>query len=223
MISLYLRGPRALWCAAAAAAFVVWASVPVSAQNGAENATPPAAVQDASPAMLMPIGANEWALAGAAGWGVPIFGYGIDNAFAFPALSWARVLTRPAGHGVLRGQFEWGIEVIPFFAQYSPDRAYGVGISPLVWRWNFLPRGRLSPFAELGGGVLWTNVDLPDETTRANYTAHVTLAVRLLGANGRGAMLGYRFEHISNGNRADTNPSVNAHAIVIGWSVFQHR
>ena len=210
-----LYPPARLW---PALALVVLFAVPASAQDSAETA-PPAGAPDPSVTAL-PIGTNEWTLAGAAGWGRPIFGYGTDNAFAFPSLSWARVLTRPAGHGALRGQFEWGIEVIPLFGQYHPESALGVGVSPLVWRWHFMPRGPIAPYAELGGGVLWTDVDVPSDTTRANYTAHVTLAVRLAGAKARGAIIGYRFEHISNGNRADTNPSVNAHTVIVGWSLF---
>lgn len=199
-------------------------TVALAATAQAQDGTPPDAGAGAPAAeIVLPLGADEWSIAGAAGWGVPIFGYGIDNAFAFPALSWARVLTRPAGHGLLRGQFQWGVEVIPLFTQFTPDRAYGVGVSPLLWRWNFEPRAHASPFAELGGGVLWTNRDLPPETTRANYTVHVTLGVRVLGARSRGATIGYRFEHISNGNRANTNPSVNAHAVVVGWSAFTGR
>jgi hypothetical protein len=178
---------------------------------------------ETSPSPAWPEGTSEWTVIGAVGWGVPIFGYGIDNAFAFPAVSWAKVLTAPRGRGRLRGQFQWGIELVPLFAQYHPERAYGVGLSPLVWRWSLMPSRQMAPFAELGGGLLWTNVDVPRETTRANYTAHVTLGVRLLGTKTHGTLVGYRFEHISNGNRVDTNPSVNAHTLIAGWSFVRAR
>ncbi|MCA1585955.1 MAG: acyloxyacyl hydrolase [Acidobacteria bacterium] len=190
----------------------VWAQVaPVSQPTSTET---PAAEP-------LRLGASEWTVAAVTGWGVPVFGYGVRNSFSFPAVSWSRVLTGSRGRSWWRGQFEWGVELVPFFAQYNPRSAYGLGVSPLVWRWNLEPGRRLSPFAELGGGVLWTNVDVPSNTTRANYTAHVTLAARLLGDKRRGAIVGYRFEHISNGNRVDPNPSVNAHAIVVGWSLFR--
>lgn len=169
----------------------------------------------------MAIGSSEWTFSGAAGWGVPVFGYGVDDAFVLPSVSWALMLTGPHGPGLLRGRFQWGIEAIPFFAQYEPERVFGAGFAPLIWRWNFEPKGRVSPFAELGGGLLWTNADLPPDTTGANYTAHVMLAVRLLGAQSHGALIGYRFEHISNGNRVRRNPSVNAHAVVVGWSLLR--
>jgi hypothetical protein len=120
---------------------------------------------------------------------------------------------------VLRGRFAWGVEVLPFFVQYHPVRSYGVGVSPLLWRWSFETRGRFAPFVEMGGGGLWTNADVPGETTRANYTAHLTAAVRVLRGGARGALVGYRFDHISNGNRVQPNPGVNAHVLVIGWTL----
>jgi hypothetical protein len=166
----------------------------------------------------MPAAASEWTLSAGTGWGVPVFGYGSDNGFLFQSLSWGRVLTPPLGRGLLRGRFTWAIEVLPIFFQHNPERAYGFGFSPLVWRWSFEPR-RYAPFVELGGGGLWTTEDVPAETTRANYTAHVMAGIRLRNHNGRGALFGYRFTHISNGNRVDPNPGINAHVIVVGWTM----
>lgn len=215
MHSFYLWKSQLLRCVAFVAALMA-SSVPAMAQSAEPPPEPPA-----EEAGLAPRGANEWNIGASGGWGAQLFGHGIDNSFGFPTLAWAHVLTRPSGPGFLRGQFQWGVEVIPLFVQFAPYRAYGVGVSPILWRWNFMPRGRLAPFAELGGGLLWTNVDVPPDTTRANYTAHVTLAMRIRGGKARGAFFGYRFEHISNGNRVETNPSVNAHGFLVGWSLFQ--
>jgi hypothetical protein len=168
-------------------------------------------------------GASEWMVSAGTGWSIPILKSASGHHYVFPSISWGRVLTGPRGPGLLRGRFAWGVEVLPFFAQYHPVRSHGFGFSPLLWRWSFEPRGQLAPFVELGGGGLWTGVDLPGETTRANYTAHVTLAVRLLQGRARGAVVGYRFDHISNGNRVDPNPGVNAHVMVIGWTMLRPR
>jgi Lipid A 3-O-deacylase (PagL) len=162
---------------------------------------------------------NEWTVSAGTGWGVPILGSATGHRYVFPSIAWSRVLTGPRGRGVFRGRFAWGIEVLPFFVQYHPVRSYGVGVSPLLWRWSFETRGRFAPFVEMGGGGLWTDADVPGETTRANYTAHVTGAVRVLRGGARGALVGYRFDHISNGNRVQPNPGVNAHVLVIGWTL----
>ncbi len=166
-------------------------------------------------------GTSEWTVSAGTGWGVPVFGYGSNNGFVFQSLSWGRVLTPPRGRGPLRGRFTWAIEVVPIFVQHDPERAYGFGFSPLVWRWSLEPRGRLAPFVELGGGGLWTTADVPGETTQANYTMHLTVGIRVLNSGGRGALLGYRFDHISNGNRVQPNPGVNAHVIVVGWTLIR--
>jgi hypothetical protein len=165
--------------------------------------------------------ASEWTVSAGTGWGVPVFGYGSNNGFVFQALSWGRVLTPPHGRGLLRGRFTWAIEVVPVFFQHNPERAYGFGFSPLVWRWSLEPPRRYAPFVELGGGGLWTTEDVPGDTTGANYTAHVMAGIRLRNRSGRGALLGYRFTHISNGNRVDPNPGINAHVIVVGWTLVR--
>jgi hypothetical protein len=166
-------------------------------------------------------GATEWS----AGIG---FGLGVgrrltnDNSkYTYQALSWGRVLTGPVGPNYVRGRFEWALEVVPIFGQFDPDRTWGVGISPLVWRWNFDRRGSVAPFAEVGGGGLWTNNPLPADTVSGNFTAHVTFGMRKLTSARRGIVLAYRYDHISNGNRADTNPGVNAHVVYFGWTMVR--
>ncbi|MGE0816665.1 MAG: acyloxyacyl hydrolase [Vicinamibacterales bacterium] len=111
------------------------------------------------------------------------------------------------------------VEVTPVFAEWSGGRARGIGVAPLAWRWNFAPRGRVHPFAEVGGGALWTSAALPRGTTGSNFTSHAGVGVRVVGAGGHGLVLGYRLHHISNGNRLRSNPGVNAHMVTIGWTV----
>jgi hypothetical protein len=186
-----------------------WAQAPVVAP-GAE---PGAAV--------IREGASEWTAAVGYGVGVAMLQSTGGQRYALPQLSWGRVLTGPRGPAWFRGRFEWAIELVPLFAQQAPEQAYGAGLSPLVWRWNFAPRGRAAPFAEVGGGGLWTSEPVPAGTTRTNFAVHFSAGVRLFGG-GRDALLAaYRFDHISNGNRLTRNPGVNAHMVVLGWSHVQ--
>lgn len=163
-------------------------------------------------------GASEWSAGFGLGLGVGRARASHNSKYSFQSLSWGRVLTGPAGPTVLRGRFEWAVEVVPIFGQFSPDRAWGVGISPLVWRWNLERTGPVAPFAEVGGGGLWTNKPVPPDTERGNFVAHVTLGFRKLTSAQRGIMLAYRYDHISNGNRGTRNPGVNAHVIYFGWT-----
>ena len=79
------------------------------------------------------------------------------------------------------------------------------------------------PFAEVGGGALWTTAAVPAGTSCTNFTTYAGAGLRVLGANGRGMVVGYRLHHISNGNRVALNPGVNAHMLVVGWTGVSRR
>jgi hypothetical protein len=135
------------------------------------------------------------------------------------SVSWGRELTFSGGPGLLRGRFVWAIEVTPLYAQFSPDTVHGAGVAPLFWRWNFDPRGRWRPFAELSMGGLWTSAPIPEGTSSANFTAHAGLGTRIRASSRIGVVLAFRFQHISNGNQIVENPGVNAPMVWAGVSV----
>jgi hypothetical protein len=96
-----------------------------------------------------------------------------------------KVLSAPRGPGFLRGEGEAVVEVMPFWlAHYPMQKLYvhvvgnsgeggyipfgpynipGASITPLLFRWNFTGRtsSRSIPWAQLGGGILWTNHKFP--------------------------------------------------------------
>ncbi|GGG73934.1 acyloxyacyl hydrolase [Edaphobacter dinghuensis] len=97
-----------------------------------------------------------------------------------------KVLTDDYLHGPLRGNFEYAVEVFPFWQSYTPkfQRANcsaastsstlscsplytvggtysGVSITPIILRWNFTGTRRISPWIQGAGGVLWTNHKYP--------------------------------------------------------------
>lgn len=185
----------------------------------ATTAQPPAV--DASG--VVALGVTEWMATLGNAWGVVIFHSAAGHNYMMQTLSWGRVLSGPKFSGAIRGRFEWAFEVTPVYAQYHPETVYGFGVSPLVWRWNFEPRGRSVPFAQLSGGALWTSHPVPERTTTANFTANLGVGVRILLKEQQALVLMYRFDHISNGNRLDRNPGVNAHALHIGFSLLRPR
>jgi hypothetical protein len=172
---------------------------------------------------LFAVGTSEWMVTGGPAFGVSVLHSAAGYKYVLQSLSWGRILTRPVGPGVLRGRFEWSVEVLPVFGQYAPFDTFGVGVTPLLWRWNFLPHGKLAPFAELAGGGLWTTEPVPEKTTTANFTAHAAYGVRYFIGPQTALVVGYRFHHISNGNRLEQNPGINAHVVQIGFSVLRPR
>lgn len=101
-----------------------------------------------------------------------------------------RILTPNLGKGLLRGNFEYGVELFPLWQSYTPKflRANcvqifppaqpgtyvscsanypaggtftGVSVTPAIFRWNFTHGQRWMPWVQGAGGVIWTNHKYP--------------------------------------------------------------
>jgi hypothetical protein len=179
--------------------------------------------QEPSSVPPLNVGTTEWMATAGPALSVTMFHSEPGYRYFLQSLSWGRVLTRPLGPGPFRGQFEWSIELVPLFGQYDPETTYGFGISPVLWRWNFEPRGRIATFTELAAGALWTRDPVPAQTSTANFTAHVSYGVRYFIRPRASVVASYRFHHISNGNRIEHNPGINAHMLQLGVSVLRAR
>jgi hypothetical protein len=161
---------------------------------------------------------TEWTVLAGAARAIALFDSEGGRTYGVQTVSWSRALTRPHGPGVLRGCFAWGVEVTPALIQVSPSHLYGAGIAPVVWRWNFLPLRRWSAFAELSMGGLWTTDPLPEKTQQVNFTAHWGGGVRWHTSARDSIVFAYRLQHFSNGNQLSSNPGVNSHVLLAGWS-----
>lgn len=161
---------------------------------------------------------TEWHIAGGIAQSVNLYQSSGGRNYALQTIAFARDLTPELGLHRLRGRFAWGIEAMPVFAQFHPSNIYGVGVAPVVWRWNFAPQPKWSAFAELSMGGLWTTQAIPENTGRLNFSAHWGGGVRLRPRGRHAILLAYRFQHFSNGNQLGSNPGVNSHVFLAGWS-----
>jgi lipid A 3-O-deacylase len=109
-----------------------------------------------------------------------------DFHFLMAGVHAGKVLTGNFGPGLLRGNFEYAVEVFPFWQSYTPkfQRAdciagpiantiectplYTVGgtytgasVTPIILRWNFAGTRKMSFWAQGAGGLLWTNHKYP--------------------------------------------------------------
>lgn len=133
------------------------------------------------------------------------------------------VLTEPHGPGFLRGQFEYAVDAVPVFVVFQPaNTAYGAAIDPFALKWNFDARGRIVPYAELGGGALFTNVRVPSGTSTINFTTAGAVGVHFLTKKltWSGDL---RFMHISNAGLERANPGINTLQLRLGVGWFTHR
>jgi hypothetical protein len=161
---------------------------------------------------------SEWSVAAGAADSVNLYQSTSGRTYGVITIGWAKELTRELKWGPVRGRFAWGIEATPVFAQFEPSKVYGIGFAPVVWRWNFPAKPRWSAFAELSMGGLWTSEPIPEETSHGNFSAHWGGGIRLKPRRGHAILIAYRFQHFSNGNQLGSNPGINSHVLLAGWS-----
>ena len=191
-------------------------------------------------------------------------GFGVtDNRGGFSFLQAGvhagRVLTNNYGSGIFRGNFEYAAEVFPYWESFTPTfprvsctqpagsavvncsqpytvggTFHGVTLTPIILRWNFARHGKLVPWAQAAGGVLWTNHKYPaygstaanlttngpnGETSVWNFTPQGGIGLHYFTRPNRSIDFSANGEHISSASLGDRNPGVNASVqFTVGYS-----
>jgi lipid A 3-O-deacylase len=121
---------------------------------------------------------------------------------------------------LLRGRFEYAVDAVPLYLVFQPaNTAYGAGFDPLVLKWNFERRGKLSPYLELSGGTLFNNVNVPTYTNTVNFTPSAAFGTHILGAKYNWS-LEVRYLHVSNAGLASPNLGLNTVQVRVGVGRF---
>jgi hypothetical protein len=104
---------------------------------------------------------------------------------------------------------------------FNRETAYGAGLTPLGLQLDFANGSRVHPFIHVNGGGLIFNqsVPLPDAGKFA-FVGEAGGGVRVYTSERQAVMLGVRFHHISNGDRAGANRGLNQFVIYAGFSLF---
>ncbi|QMV20425.1 acyloxyacyl hydrolase [Granulicella sp. 5B5] len=117
-----------------------------------------------------------------------------DYSFLMAGVQAGKILTPEIGHGPLKGNFEYAIQVIPYWQSFTPKSQrlvdcpagatsasqcygpvtaggtyHGFSITPFVFRWNFMHGRRFMPWAQAAGGLLYTTRKYPG-TGNLDYT-----------------------------------------------------
>jgi Lipid A 3-O-deacylase (PagL) len=164
-------------------------------------------------------GAYELQFWSAGGDGVRIAPSNPKGRFWNIGIRFGYVLTGEHGPGPLRGRFEYVADVIPVIQFHFPGQtAWGGGIVPVGMKWDFVTRHRIAPYAEVNGGGLVTNNDVPPGGSMLNFTASGSLGVHVLRGKFSWSVEA-RFYHISNGCLAP-NPSFNTLGLSVGPGTF---
>ena len=138
-------------------------------------------------------------------------------------LRYGLILTAPHGPGFLRGRFEYAVEAVPVFLVFQKQNtAYGAGVNPFAFKWAFDTRGAVVPYFEIGGGTLFTNTQVPQGTSRVNFTTSGALGLHFLRSK-RNFSTEVRFMHISNAGLANSNPGINTVQLRLGFGWFSQK
>jgi len=178
---------------------------------------------------------NEFGVWGGLSFNAPtLIGKTPDARFGNIGLRYGRVLA--ASKTVA---FEWTIDAIPvailsnnrfivvpsgtgFIFTQTRKSVYAWGAAPIGLKFNFRRNRRVQPFGETTGGFLYFNEQVPVAgAARFNFTFDFSGGVQIVNSNRRAFTVGYKYQHISNGYRANFNPGVDVQMIFAGFSVFK--
>jgi Lipid A 3-O-deacylase (PagL) len=137
---------------------------------------------------------------------------------AFQSVEWGRTLSGEHGPGVLEGRLEMVIAITPVFVAFQAGHSESAGFSPIMFRWNFRQYRAIQPFVDAAAGMIVTNPDVPEDTTRLNFSEHAGVGARFRVAERWALVGGYRLHHLSNSGTAARNPGLTSHVGYVGVS-----
>lgn len=171
-----------------------------------------------------------------------------------------KVITPPLGPSFLRGQFEYAGELMPYWQAFTPaphqqtvtyrdpitglNFSYtanfgggtftGFSITPIILRWDFQPHGRIAPWAQAAGGLIYTSHKFPPDvlvphgvpggTSVFNFSPQGGAGIQYFLSPTHSLMLSVNGVHISSASLGDKNPGVNASILFqIGYTWWSRK
>jgi len=175
--------------------------------------------------------ANEYGVWGGASFGSPtLIGTTERVRLGLVAFRYARVLARGENLAL-----KYTLDALPVASMSFPAfettagvtrevrrTITGAGLSPVGFQLNFRRRERVQPFAQASGGFLYFGERVPDvRGAQFNFTGDFGGGVQWKTGARRAWTVGYRYQHVSNGYRADVNPGFDSNLFYVGFSIFR--
>jgi hypothetical protein len=182
-------------------------------------------------------------------WGTGV-GERSDFKFFSGGFELGKILSPVVHAGFLSGQFQYGGNIMPLWQAYTPaphnvqipcvsplgqlttcpypyggGTFYGVSLTPVIFRWNFLTRSRRwQPWFQAAGGLIYTTHKFPPDylscpkctppinggTSVWNFSPQGGLGMHYFLREKRSIDLNVNGVHISSASLGDRNPGVNA-------------
>jgi len=171
-----------------------------------------------------------------------------------------KVLSPVVHAGIFSGQFQYGGNIMPLWQAYTPapheetftcqtpagqlvtcllpvggGTFYGVSLTPVIFRWNFLTKSRrFQPWFQGAGGLIYTTHKYPPNllsdrsqsldggTSVWNFSPQGGIGIHYFIHDKRSIDLEVNGVHISSASLGDRNPGVNASIQVqVGYSFWK--
>lgn len=126
----------------------------------------------------------------------------------------------PFGSGWLRSAIEPGLE--GWFQYYLEPRVFTAAGLKLALRYHFIGLGPVVPYLEATAGAGGTNLNVREIRSHFTFVLDGGAGLSYFVVPGIAVNLGYRLQHISNGNTGHPNRGVNSNTGVLGVSFHFH-
>jgi lipid A 3-O-deacylase PagL len=98
-------------------------------------------------------------------------------------------------------------------------KIYGAGVSPVGLQMNFRRGCVLQPYVNVTGGILYFTDNVPvADSSNFNFTFGFGAGVEIWHLENQSVLLGYKYQHISNGYTAPQNPGVDSNLFYVGYA-----
>lgn len=142
----------------------------------------------------------------------PITGISFVN--VMPRLSYLPF--EPFGSGWLKSAIEAGLE--GWVQIYLEPRVFTAEGLKIALRQHFVSLGPLVPYLEATAGAGGTNLNVRETRSHFTFVLDGGTGVSYFVTSGVALNIGYRFQHLSNGNTGHPNRGVNSNTGVAGVS-----
>jgi Lipid A 3-O-deacylase (PagL) len=101
-------------------------------------------------------------------------------------------------------------------------RTYGSGVSPVGFQSDFFPSKRVQPFLSTDGGFIYfMDHVLSPQGSQFMYTVDFGTGINIFRKERQAVSIGYRYQHLSNGNISQHNPGMDANTFYVSVSRFR--
>lgn len=202
---------------------------------------------------------RSWEYGPFVNWGTGL-GNRSDFKFFWGGFEASKILSPVVHAGIFSGQFQYGGNIMPLWQAYTPPpheetytcettkgqfvscvlptgggSFYGVSLTPVIFRWNFLTHSRrFQPWLQAAGGLIYTTHKYPPNiltnpaeginggTSVWNFSPQGGAGIHYFIHDKRSIDVGVNGVHISSASLGDRNPGVNASVqIQVGYTFWK--